>query len=338
MSGWDLSDYKEVSERIDDFREKHPEGTLQSEVIPSPFDSFVIVKAYAYRSPDDPRPGVGLAWEPVPGKTPYTKDSELMNAETSAWGRAIVAVGASDAKKVASANEVRNRQDSPEGTQTVGSTPPARQPPAEADPELQGLSPEEVWARCVAENLCPECLWRDGRAEELAHDPEDNKRPVWSCPRWKGDYQVVCPNPGKYSWGTYKANLADAYDEWLAEHTDTQEKVETGEPREGPSAFLPPSEAPDLTEAEWSALYDLADAWVPADSPNMDTIRDNLKRLDALMTKAGLWKPDKGRSPLYAALHKHHEVEHLSDLKRKEMEEFAALAQAGAREKLKEVE
>jgi hypothetical protein len=44
------------------------------------------------------------------GKTPYTRDSELQNAETSAIGRAIIMVGASDAKKVASANEVRNRQ------------------------------------------------------------------------------------------------------------------------------------------------------------------------------------------------------------------------------------
>jgi hypothetical protein len=68
------------------------------------------VKAYAYRTPDDQRPGTGLAWEPCPGKTPYTKDSELQNAETSAIGRAIIMVGASDAKKVASANEVRNRQ------------------------------------------------------------------------------------------------------------------------------------------------------------------------------------------------------------------------------------
>lgn len=109
----DLSDYKEVSERIQDFREKHPDGTLQSEILPSPFDGFVVVKAYAYRTPDDERPGVGLAWEPTPGKTPYTKDSELMNAETSAWGRAIVAVGASDSSRVASANEVRNRSKTP---------------------------------------------------------------------------------------------------------------------------------------------------------------------------------------------------------------------------------
>jgi hypothetical protein len=107
---FDMGDYKEVAERIQDFRAMFPEGTLQSEVIPSPVDGFVLVKGYAYRHPDDARPGIGLAWEPVPGKTPYTRDSEIMNAETSAWGRAIIAVGASDAKRVASANEVRNRQ------------------------------------------------------------------------------------------------------------------------------------------------------------------------------------------------------------------------------------
>jgi hypothetical protein len=54
---------------------------------------------------------VGLAWEPVPGKTSYTRDSELQNAETSAWGRAIVAVLAADTKKgIASAEEVQSRQ------------------------------------------------------------------------------------------------------------------------------------------------------------------------------------------------------------------------------------
>jgi hypothetical protein len=64
--------------------------------------------AAAYRTPDDPRPGIGVAWELYPGTTPYTRDSELMNAETSAWGRAIVAVGI-PTKKIASADEVRNR-------------------------------------------------------------------------------------------------------------------------------------------------------------------------------------------------------------------------------------
>ena len=108
--------YVEVSERIAEFREKHPDGSLQAEIV-SMTDSMVVVKAYAYRTPDDERPGTGLASEPIPGKTNFTRDSELMNAETSAWGRALIAVGAADAKRgIASANEVRNRQGSPESS------------------------------------------------------------------------------------------------------------------------------------------------------------------------------------------------------------------------------
>jgi len=51
-----------------------------------------------------------MAYEQWPGRTPYTRDSELQNAETSAWGRAIVAVLAADTKRgIASQEEVRNR-------------------------------------------------------------------------------------------------------------------------------------------------------------------------------------------------------------------------------------
>jgi hypothetical protein len=107
-------DYVEVKDRIVQFREMYPEGTLQAEIV-TMTDSMVVVKAYAYRTADDTRPGTGLASEPIPGKTNFTRDSELMNCETSAWGRAIIAVGAADAKKgIASANEVRNRSAVPD--------------------------------------------------------------------------------------------------------------------------------------------------------------------------------------------------------------------------------
>ena len=106
--------YNDVPSRIAEFREKYPKGTLQqlklefSEVAGK---WWVIYTAAAYRTPDDERPGHGTAWEPVPGKTPYTKDSELQNAETAAWGRAIVAALAADTKRgIASAEEVRNRR------------------------------------------------------------------------------------------------------------------------------------------------------------------------------------------------------------------------------------
>jgi len=112
-----LGDYVDVAERIKLFREKHPDGSLQPVDPLKPFDivtigdkTFIVYISAAYRTPDDPRPGIGSAWECFPGKTPYTKDSELMNAESSSWGRAILASLAADSKKVASLEEVRNRR------------------------------------------------------------------------------------------------------------------------------------------------------------------------------------------------------------------------------------
>jgi len=107
-------DYIDVATRIVEFREKYPNGSLQQldlKFIDFANSSWVVYTAAAYRTPDDARPGVGTAWEPVPGKTNFTRDSELQNAETAAWGRAIVAALAADTKKgIASAEEIRNRQ------------------------------------------------------------------------------------------------------------------------------------------------------------------------------------------------------------------------------------
>lgn len=106
------ADYVDVAERIREFRAKYPDGSLQRVdwgVHEIGEKAFVYYTAAAYRSANDERPGIGTAWEPFPGPTAFTKDSELMNAETSAWGRAIIAAGAADAKRVASANEVANR-------------------------------------------------------------------------------------------------------------------------------------------------------------------------------------------------------------------------------------
>lgn len=134
--GYELpADYVDVAERIREFREKHPDGTLQQVewgVRDVDGKTFVFYTAAAYRTPDDERPGIGTAWEPLPGRTPYTRDSELMNAETSAWGRAIIAAGAADAKRVASANEVANRRtDTPPSTPKSAAVAPA--PASDAD-------------------------------------------------------------------------------------------------------------------------------------------------------------------------------------------------------------
>ncbi len=112
-----LEGYIDVAERIRKFKEAYPQGSLQPANLAQPYQIitigerlFIVYVAAAYRTPDDLRPGIGMAMESFPGKTNYTRDSELMNAETSAWGRAIVAALAADTQKIASLEEVRNRQ------------------------------------------------------------------------------------------------------------------------------------------------------------------------------------------------------------------------------------
>lgn len=123
-----LDDYNPVSARITEFAQKYPTGSLQpaDKAVPYRIEviagkSYITVVAAAYRTPDDPLPGIGMALEPIPGATSYTKDSELQNAETAAWGRAVVAALAADTRKgVASRDEVRARQ-----AETGGAAPAA---------------------------------------------------------------------------------------------------------------------------------------------------------------------------------------------------------------------
>ena len=105
---FELDGYVDVPARIRAAAAKYPEFSLSSDwtFVTLGDKTYIVVTAKAYRHPLDPAPGVGHAAELYPGKTPYTRDSELMNAETSAWGRAIQALGF-DFGKVASTEEVK---------------------------------------------------------------------------------------------------------------------------------------------------------------------------------------------------------------------------------------
>jgi len=109
------SDYIDVATRINEAKAVYPELTLQAEIV-SIDDNRVVMRAFAYRSADDPRPGIGHAWEVIPGRTPYTRGSELMVCETSAWGRALAALGIATRNGIASREEVeaaQSRQSAP---------------------------------------------------------------------------------------------------------------------------------------------------------------------------------------------------------------------------------
>lgn len=155
-STFNMDGYNDVPSRIAEFRAKYPDGRLRPADPTKPYEvivvgqkMFIVYVAAAHRDADDVLPGVGCAWEPFPGPTPYTKDSELQNAETSAWGRAIIAALAADAKKgVASEEEIRNRRAAEEQAQepTVDLWPYIKSQNAETGVHLLNMQEREVLA------------------------------------------------------------------------------------------------------------------------------------------------------------------------------------------------
>jgi hypothetical protein len=105
-----LENYVDVPQRIKLFYEKYPEGSLQMDPdlqFQTVGDQIIVIgRAYAYRHPGDEKPGIGTAQEYLPGKTNFTRGSEIQNLETSCWGRAIGALGIGIDKAIASKEEV----------------------------------------------------------------------------------------------------------------------------------------------------------------------------------------------------------------------------------------
>jgi hypothetical protein len=125
----DLSNYVEVKDRLREARAiyTHMRVIERPPAVLNIWDTeFLVCTVEVHRDENDPRPMVAQAWEPR-GRTPYTKDSELMVGMTSALGRALGYMGFGIAKSIASANEVRNRAtESPQidATAMGGTKPP----------------------------------------------------------------------------------------------------------------------------------------------------------------------------------------------------------------------
>jgi hypothetical protein len=181
MSGAPVG-YVEVKDRLIQAREQYPDHRFQSDYFTEHLQAgeFVVVVTRFYRTPDDPTPAVGMAWEPVPGKTNFTRDSELMNAETSAWGRALIAAGVADAHEgVASANEVRNRQ-------------------------YESKSNEPA----IGIYQCPVC---GSQVYDNREKNKNNNYPLWACSNKKCEGgSKRKQGTGNYPWGSYESDPGDA--------------------------------------------------------------------------------------------------------------------------------
>lgn len=113
MSGFTLDGYTTVNERILTFYDRYPQGfisTHPAKVVEIGGAVFIAIVAEVSLAPEGPTI-IAEAWEPYPGKTPYTRDSEAANGATSAIGRALGQLGIGIKAAVASADEVEARID-----------------------------------------------------------------------------------------------------------------------------------------------------------------------------------------------------------------------------------
>jgi len=111
---FDLTEYVDVKSRLKLALNKYPNLTI-TELPPRVRDlpdgkTFIEAAVIVGRDENDAKPVQAYCWEPYPGRTPFTKDSEQPNASTSALGRALGYMGFGIDLSLASFNEVRNRQ------------------------------------------------------------------------------------------------------------------------------------------------------------------------------------------------------------------------------------
>ena len=113
MSSFNLGDYVDVPTRLAQALKQFPDLRIQETkpiIVTVDNQQYVEISCTVWRDANDLVPTVAYCWEPIPGRTPYTKGSEMMNASTSCLGRALGFLGMGIGKSIASRNEVQARQ------------------------------------------------------------------------------------------------------------------------------------------------------------------------------------------------------------------------------------
>jgi hypothetical protein len=115
---FDMKDYIDVKTRVEMLYKQHPDArivTSPPQLMPGRGDMIYVITSI-FRTADDLSPTTGMAAELVEGKTSFTRNSELMNCETSAIGRAIANMGIGITKGMASLNEVVRQEENNKAT------------------------------------------------------------------------------------------------------------------------------------------------------------------------------------------------------------------------------
>ena len=113
MNAFNLGDYVDVPTRLTQALKQFPDLRIQETkpiIVTVDNQQYVEISCTVWKDANDLLPTVAYCWEPIPGKSPFTKGSEMMNASTSCLGRALGFLGMGIGKSIASRNEVQARQ------------------------------------------------------------------------------------------------------------------------------------------------------------------------------------------------------------------------------------
>ena len=147
---FDLSEYVDVKTRLKQALALYPQLRIvehRPEITQVGDQLFIECSVTVSRDPDDPIPVTAYIFEPYPGKTTFTKNSEQANGATSVLGRAFGYMGLGIDKSIASSNEVLGRQQAAEDTDRTKVVSIARPTPVLDGPRSKEIGSARLTAR-----------------------------------------------------------------------------------------------------------------------------------------------------------------------------------------------
>lgn len=147
---FDLSEYVDVKTRLKQALALYPQLRIvehRPEITQVGDQLFIECSVTVSRDPDDPIPVTAYIFEPYPGKTTFTKNSEQANGATSVLGRALGYMGLGIDKSIASSNEVLGRQQAAEQTERTKVVSIARPTPTLDGPRSKEIGEARLTAR-----------------------------------------------------------------------------------------------------------------------------------------------------------------------------------------------
>lgn len=147
---FDLSEYVDVKTRLKQALALYPQLRIvehRPEITQVGDQLFIECSVTVSRDPDDPIPVTAYIFEPYPGKTTFTKNSEQANGATSVLGRALGYMGLGIDKSIASSNEVLGRQQAAEETDRTKVVSIARPTPTLDGPRSKEIGSARLTAR-----------------------------------------------------------------------------------------------------------------------------------------------------------------------------------------------